>query len=79
MSQLTHPDVPFALELRGQEVVACYPGGATAIATRTDWLAMQILIRLDSDEKSQPLEAGEQLIDRAVEQAKSAQRKSRRG
>lgn len=87
MAVLSHPDLPFELEHVGQEVVCRYPEGATAIASRAEWLAMQILIKLDElieNRLSTPVEGGDlvleqvlEVADQAVDDLKSTKKKAK--
>jgi hypothetical protein len=70
---ITHPDLPFELEHVGQEVICRYPEGAEAIASRTEYLAALLLVRLDrliEGRKSTPITEGpvlEQVLEVAEE------------
>jgi len=73
MAIITHPDLPFELEHVGQEVICRYPEGAEAIASRTEYLAALLLVRLDrliEGRKSTPITEGpvlEQVLEVAEE------------
>lgn len=47
MAKLSHPDIPFEFDYIGQEVVCRYPSGSTSIASRSEYLATLILVKLD--------------------------------
>jgi len=74
MAIIMHPDLPFELEHVGQEVICRYPGGAEAIASRSEYLAALLLVRLDrliEGRRSTPITEGP-LLEQALEAAEEA-------
>lgn len=75
MAIITHPDLPFELEHVGQEVICRYPEGAEAIASRAEYLAALILVRLDrliEGRKSTPIQPDGPILDQVLEAAEEA-------
>ncbi len=74
MARLTHPDLPFEFEYVGQEVVCHYPSGSVSIASRSEYLATLLLIKLDQlieSRASTPIIEGP-VLDQVLEVAEQA-------